>query len=364
MSVRFLMVALLSFLLAGCGKYEEREREVGFKGLAKVNRLLAAERLANEMGLKASSYAGAPSLPPAPRTTLMLPAASLQSEGQLGEMSDWVIEGGHLIVYLTLEGKEKAVWEAEEEELPFQACLDYFGLDVQAANTETEEKGLHVTLVRFTGDDYETDFETLYLISDNDLPDDDPRPLRSYNYGEGTLTVLASAQLFINDAIGEAEHATLLWDILAEGEEDQVWFIHSTRLSFFKLLWQRAPHAVILLLVTMFLLVWWASRGFGPKFVRGANPSAKLDEHLQASGAFFLKHRAEALVIEQLRGRLFRRLARALNQPFHLSGGELIRIAKEQGVLDASETAALMDLPTDKTLLPTLQTLKNLDKKL
>lgn len=368
MKGRWWLLSLLVLLLTGCGEYEEREREVGYKGLAKINHLLAAERLANEMGLKASSYAGAPSLPPAPRTTLVLPADALQSEGQLEEISDWVSEGGNLIVYLTLQNKRKRAWNSEgEKEEPFQVFLDFFEMAVEENEAEegSSMRGEKVESLAFAEEEpYETDFRSPYLLSDKEAPETGSKAFFSYNYGEGDLTILGSAQLFDNQHLGKAEHATLLWDLLDMGQNEQVWFIHSTRLSFFKLLWQRAPQFVLLLLVTLALLVWWAARGFGPKFIRGTNPSAKLDEHLEASGAFFLKHKAEGLVIFQLRERLFRQLARATNQPINLSAGELIIAAKEQDVLKVEEQEALTSEIESKTLLETLRTLKNLEKRL
>ena len=360
----FWMMAVLSLLLAGCGKYEKREREVGFKGEAKLNHLLAAERLATELGLNASSYAGAPSLPPAAGSTLVLPAETLQSVGQLSEIGDWISEGGNLVAYLTLQDEERSAFEEEEE--PFQAFLEYFSLEaVPVKKAGKGKQDLQIRSLGFQDDKkYEADFRTPYLLLDYDSPNRAPRVLQSYNYGDGTLTVLATAELFTNESIGKEEHATLLYDLLSEGQEEQVWIIYSTRLSFFKLLWQQAPYAVVTLLMTILLLVWWASRGFGPKFVRGANPLARLDEHLEASGSFFVKHGADALVISELQGRLFRDLARALNQPLHAPRADLLSLADKQGFLDATERGALTSQPTGKTLLTTLQTLKNLDKKL
>ena len=371
MSFRVLLLICLSFLLASCGEYEEREREVGYKGIAKVNHLLAAERLANELGLKTSSYAGAPALPPPPQTTLMLPAESLQSEGQLEEITDWILDGGNLVVYLTLKNEHFWGIGANEDE-SFQAFLDYFSLEIESSyrREDLEEDGelklgTQIDSLSYEGgDSYVTDFRSPYLISDLDYEATPAKAFHSYDYGEGTLTVLASAQLFTNEFIGKAEHATLFWEVLSSGKEDQVWIVYSTRVSFFKLLWEHAAQAVVFLLVTLVLLVWWAARGFGPKFVRGTNPSAKLDEHLEASGSFFLKHKAEGVVIENLRERLLRKLARVTRQPFNLSAGELVSVGREQDLIDSSESSALTQLVSDKNLLETLQILKNLDKKL
>lgn len=370
LSLPRILLAAFVFLLAGCGEYEEREREVGFKGVARVNPLLAAERMANEMGLKAASYQGAPSLPPAPGTTLILPAESLQGEGQLEEIADWVLDGGNLIAYLTLENKRSELrGEGDNGEDRFVPFLTYFGLtyELNPSEKESTEWGGRIEALSFEEDSiqsYRAQYRSPYLLSDTDFAEDPPRPIRCYDYGDGSLTVLGSAQLFDNKHLGEGEHATLLWDLLSFGQEEQVWFIHSTRLSFARLLWQQAPQAVVMLAVVLGLLVWWAARGFGPKFVRGADPAAKLDEHLEASGAFFLKHRAEGLVIARLRERIFRRLARSTNLPFNVEVAELLTAGRKEEVLSAVESEALTSEPNPKNLLEILRTLKSLDKRL
>ena len=376
MNLRIWVVFIVLFSLVGCkkrdGEYVEKEREIGYEGEAKINRFLAAERFLEKMGLKASSYGGAPSLPPPEGATVILPAASLQSQGQLAEITDWMMEGGNLIAYLTSEKERPFLWGPEgpqDEEEGFVTFLDYFGLEVDYRHAAKDEGhqfwGEKVESLGFDrADRYVTDFRSPYFVKDRENFGGDAQPFVSYDYGEGSLAVFGSAELFTNRSIGKAEHASLFWAIADQGQNDTVWLIHSTRLSFFTLLWQRAPYAVVMLLVGVVLLVWWASRTFGPKFARGTNPSAKLDEHLEASGSFFRKHKAEEEVISHLRNKLFRRLARAMNQPFNVSSGDLISLGREEGVLDKAEATALTDRPTDKTLLTTLQTLKNLEHKL
>ena len=367
---------LVSLLLMGCGKYEEFEREVGYKGLAKLNRFLAAERFAQEMGFEASSYAGAPTLPPKPGATIIIPAEALQSVGQLEEMSEWVIEGGNLIAYLTV-AKNRVYQKNPKEEEPFQAFLDYFGfeslvrfrdevdeVDEESELTKTNFLGEKVEKVFLNEGQYETDFRTSYFLVDSDDLEAEASPVCTYDYGDGSLTVFGSAELFTNRSIGKAEHASLLWEVLSDGKNETVWLIHSTRLSFFGLLWQKASYAVTLLLISVTLLIWWASRGFGPKFVRGTNPTARLDEHLEASGSFFRKHNAEVEVIRHQREKILRRLARVTNEPLNLSLNDLIQKGQQQGFIERQEVAALVETPDKKTLLTTLQTLKNLEQKL
>ena len=108
--------------------------------------------------------------------------------------------------------------------------------------------------------------------------------------GEGTLTVLATAELFTNKSIGKKEHATLLWDLLTEGREDQVWIIHSTRLSFFKLLWQQAsPCGGLAAGDHSFAGMVGLARVWSQVCERGRIRWRSWMSILEASGAFFVK---------------------------------------------------------------------------
>ena len=175
---RYLWVwSLVLLFLVGCqGEYEEKEREIGYKGLAKINRFLAAERFANEMGLKASSYAGAPTLPPPPGATVILPAEALQSVGQLEEITDWMLEGGNLVTYLTTAEKRPFGFDEDQRDevteegfLPF---LEYYGLELDYRSRGDQEKetlwGQRVSSVNLGGETYLTNFRSPYYIKDLD----------------------------------------------------------------------------------------------------------------------------------------------------------------------------------------------------
>jgi len=365
------MGILVLFFFSSCGEYEEKERVLGYKGLAKFDRFLAAQRFSSAMGKEAFSYAGSPTMPPPADVTLILPAASLQSEGQLSDISDWTSAGGHLIVYLD-GGRDEFEGRNHERstEQDYEPFLSYFGFAQERVEKRDEEdedssgEAVEKSYVYFRGEPYEVDFYSPYIVASTDLDDDEAGRVSSYDYGEGALTVLGSAEWFTNSSISKAEHASLLWVLLQETSSRQVWFIHSTRVSFFALLWQNASLAVVLLLALVVLFVWWGSRGFGPKFIRGTHPTARLDEHLESSGAFFVKHRASELIVDDLRESLFRRIARAMNLPFNSSREDLVAAARAKSFLDEPQIEALQAPLSDKTLFPTLQTLKHLHKKL
>ncbi|WP_200390305.1 DUF4350 domain-containing protein [Roseibacillus ishigakijimensis] len=353
----------MAVLLAACGRFEEKEREVGYQGLAKINHFLAAQRLAEEMGLAAGSYAGAPALPPPTGTTLVVSAASLQSEGQLWEISQWMDEGGHLVVYMVLQNKDWLWYESSDFDDYFAPFLNYFQLALEFPGGDEKAKKVSA-LAPFGLGTYATEFETPFLIDDLEDYEAPAESIRSFDYGGGSLTVMATAEPFTNRHLGKGEHATLLWDLLTLEEGDAVWFVYSTRLSFFRLLWEKASAAVVAFLLLLIFFVWWAARGFGPRFHRLEVSTAKLDEHLQASGAFFRKHRAEDAVLAPLRERLLHRLAKATNLPFNTPASELVAVARERALLGPDDEVALLTPVTAKGLLERLQHLSQLDKKL
>ena len=195
----------LFFLLSGCGEYEEKTREVGYKGLAKIDRFLAAQRFATGMGKEAFSYAGAPTLPPPAGASLILPAVSLQSEGQLSDIADWALAGGNLIVYLDSGEAQWRAGLADEEN--YETFLTYFGFaqvenesfpedpfleedsegDEEPENNSEEQvaEEEEESYIFFRSEAYKVDFNSPYLITSTDLDDDEAGAVSSYDYGEG-----------------------------------------------------------------------------------------------------------------------------------------------------------------------------------
>ncbi|MEM9081146.1 MAG: DUF4350 domain-containing protein [Verrucomicrobiota bacterium] len=375
-------VVLVGWLLVvvGCdfgGKYEEREREIGYKGLARVDHFLAAKRLAEKQGMVAMTYAGLPKFPPPEGTVLMVPLASLQGDGLLSEIDDWIVEGGHLVAFAVMQ--EETSWGVYGEDggalenfcyfFDFEYEWDFDQFDFGDDEEEDSDKEEVVREVDFAESyhlegSYETEFETPLLIRDVEEEDGEWKAMHSYSYGEGLLTVLATAEPFTNREIGKAEHASLLWDLIGQGEEERVWFVYSARLSFFGMLWDAAPGAILALGGFVLVLVWWAWKGFGPRYHRVGNESAQLKEHLMASGYFFFRHRAEGLVLERMREGLRQRLARKVNVPFNEDVGVILGKAQEQELLSDEELGALQGEGGEKQLVRQLEILQTLDKRL
>jgi hypothetical protein len=198
-----------------------------------VDHFLAARRFSEGMGLESFSYAGVPAFPPPGDATLVAPVASLQSEGILDEVADWMNKGGNLIAYLEPPNDKSTPTKVSKSWQPF---LDYFAFkatpvgeldDLERAQITMEksplEKGAdeELAIENLTVEDrYETAFTVRFLLQDAEASEETAwsSPCLSYDYGAGTLTVLTTAEPFANKAIERGEHATLLWDLLAMGQ--------------------------------------------------------------------------------------------------------------------------------------------------
>lgn len=345
------LAALL--MLSGCVEMDEEEVEIGFKGKAKFDHFLAAKRLCTKMGISARSYSHLPSLPPPQGTTVIMPAGSLKSEGTLTEIDDWVYEGGNMIVYL--EREASSYWDEDSVE-PF---LEYYGLEVEEidadehtwkAGDEEEDKeapGEHIESIYFEDtpglrEDYETDYYNHLYLSYAD--ENEQYLCLDYPYGEGYLSIWTSAAPFTNKRLMEAEHASLLWDLVRETKPQEVWFVYSSDVSFWKLIWKHGSYALITLGLLLLVYLWAVVRRFGPVFNTINQTQNTLDEHLTATGAFYTKHRADAIILADLRTEQLKKLARKLALPLNATQNEILTACERSEIITPEHRARYIKL--------------------
>jgi hypothetical protein len=101
-AVRFaLFFALCPLLLCGCkGHWKDVEKTTGYKGKARVNPFLAAERLLDELGHDARSAKSLTKLPDHDAVILISGEGGLP-EGRAKQLLQWTFNGGHLIYCLS-----------------------------------------------------------------------------------------------------------------------------------------------------------------------------------------------------------------------------------------------------------------------
>ena len=100
--MRFILLTLfVCFFCSSCQETELKRRTLGYKGKAKANPFLAAERLLNKEGFDAASAHGFGRLDEQ-TATLFIPTSSLNTVGRAKRVLEWVASGGHLILMLDL----------------------------------------------------------------------------------------------------------------------------------------------------------------------------------------------------------------------------------------------------------------------
>ncbi|MGJ8694986.1 MAG: DUF4350 domain-containing protein [Verrucomicrobiaceae bacterium] len=280
-------MAVLVCFLSGCdndkGEWEEREIPTGYKGPARVNPYLAAERFLNESGKSARSSRVWSDFDH-DTSTIIMPGSFLSTKGVAMRALDWV-EGGGMLV-LTLEGGEAELNEftgrsyGVEEEYP---GLDYLleEVGVERGVHEFEEVGgdgeghlarpWHIAEIGVVSGEEEYDFEiefqgpvSLSAEHGEEWDLDGSSRMVTTGYGNGMLMVLSHARPFRNAYIGRKDHAAFLEQVAEWYGDGEVVFLYGSGTSFFELIWQHAWQVVLSGMILLGAWLWMRVPRFGP----------------------------------------------------------------------------------------------------
>lgn len=295
--MRYLLVLLGILFLTGCD-YEEVEREIGYKGKARVNPWLAAERFSAQYGEAVRSHASWKA-PEYADSIWFVPAGLLNNEIFNRQVEEWVSDGGHLVLLVEHAESETNDW-SRHAELPEVATalvsmLDRSGITLTAEGFAKDE--IKATEVKLEDKVYQVDAASHARVSAGDEP---PGVFTSLPSGEGRISVLTDARLFRNRWIGEKDHAALLDALISISEyEGSIGFIRGSGLSLWGLLGDHLWPVLIGLLVLTLLWLWKNFTRFGP--LESATEPSRLrgyEHHLEALGDFQWRlDRAAALLV-------------------------------------------------------------------
>lgn len=366
-AVRGLMALFASLVLCGCsGKWEDYEKTLGYRGRARVNPFLAAERLLDELGHDAH---GAKSLTkmPAHDAVILVSGENGLPEGRAKQLLRWTFSGGHLIYCLggtrpyndfdTQFGSFIAAMLLEEEKDP---VLEQLGVGVQKRLPEDEIKELAKDMLnkndgkadkkaespakkddakikkkKKTADDED---EEAWLESVQEVTWNGQtyklslggyqhlilkRKLRSgefsagskneslalhLKHGTGSVTLLAHARPFRNRWIGERDHARWLSALVGEHDSKEVLFVAATSGSFLALLWQHGWMALVVLALCLLFWLWQQMPRFGPLAEVELDSTRHFASHIGALGEFFWRMRRGALLVNSARDAVWERV--------------------------------------------------------
>ncbi|MCK5647314.1 MAG: DUF4350 domain-containing protein, partial [Gammaproteobacteria bacterium] len=296
------------------------EKEVGFQGLAKTNKLLASEFFLRKMGINVQQVNGLLAFRdlPSTRHTLLIATQRETINKELSQkLLSWVHAGGHLIVEARYIAADKIKKDNNESAINDDLLeeLMIFSRRSDACECKVDENNEEIpVIVSLSSDDYrsaenayqlmgkaknteiEVNFpydKTLQKNSSESpitwlVKDDVGQYLMQIPLEKGLITVLTSTSIFNNNQIAQYDHARFLHYLLQQQEHDEgVWLIRVDDMpSLWQWLWTNAWPVMFSLSLLFLFWLWRAPLRFGPLLNDEQMPRRSLLEHIQASGYY------------------------------------------------------------------------------
>jgi hypothetical protein len=333
-------VGLLAVLLVGCGHYVEREQEVGYRGAARLNPYLAAERFLERLDREVAAERSWPDLGYGDAMVVM-PAAMLSAEGFVRQAGEWVNNGGHLVCLFDHADTGFNDWHEGlrltgfEEETPavWVEWLKQHGVTLAEGREAGKAAGFDKRVVRLDDEAFEVSKAGAgkFMLEDDHAGGGSgkARTFVSLPCGRGRVTLVADARMFRNRWIGEAEHAALLGELAAVSRDGTIRFVLGSGVSFWAMVWRHAWQVVAGLLAVTAVWLWrWMPR-FGPRAELVA-PDERRDylRHLAAVGGFFWRLDRGAGLLGPLRAEVIERLQRRFTAAGGKAGEDIFALAE------------------------------------
>jgi hypothetical protein len=297
--MRWFVVLVAALFLTGC-EYEEVVRETGYKGKARVNPWLAAERFTERMGEDVVSVIAWTEPKPGDSVWVM-PATTLGNESFTLRMEEWVNEGGHLILLVEHADAETNDWFGWHPppviEPALKAMLERARLHPHQGAKVTAHK------IRFQKETFKVDADSNFAVSKGEGKNS---VFASARLGKGRITVLTDGRIFRNRWIADNDHAALLSALIGSSDhEGRVGFMRGAGLSLLSLMGEHLTPVLLVLAAWLMLWLWKSLSRFGP--VESSTPPTLLrgyGHHLEALGHFHWKLDHAATLLPPLRERI------------------------------------------------------------
>ena len=301
---------LIALALTACDTTEVK-REIGYKGKARINPWLAAERFAAHDGGVVRSLAMW-TAPEAEDALWFVPASVLTNESFTRRMESWVDDGGHLVLLVEHANSESNDWSRHAPEAELSPALLGM-LDNSGISLERRAKPVTAETIEFEGKSYEVDAESDTGVS---VADGEPGVFASVESGDGRISVLTDGRLFRNRWIGDNEHAALLDALLRVTEyEGSIAFLRGSGLSLWGLLGDHLWPVLLALAVLTSLWLWKNFTRFGPlEAADGSSTLRGYEHHLEALGDFQWRLDRAAALLVPLRAQIVERGQRLISR--------------------------------------------------
>ena len=359
--------------LVGCGKWEERERTIGYKGKARADCFLAARRMLDELDIASERKAGMDELPDAEGGVVFLSAESVVSASRAEMLMRWVNRGGHLIYAMagcapyndwTIDAifAESRYVGNEDREDNVLRRLGVTTVDVQHKGTppkaeaeedvpdEKSKKASVLTgsdvwrkkmVMDWAGVDYQVEVaDTMTFKLGRKLRpgeyvcgETDNAYLLGLRSGRGRVTLLNHARPLRNRYLGEHDHAALLYAMVNATDGWDMVFVMGAEKSFLSLLWDRAWMVIVSLAVVLVFWLWGNVPRFGPMRSPVLHEARHFVDHIASLGSFFFRLKRTDILWRDATALVRRRAQVRFPQLVAAGDGELLpHIAQISGV--------------------------------
>ena len=314
--MKWIGLVMAVFILTACD-YTEVKREIGYKGKARVNPWLAAERFCESYEGDVRSLATW-TAPTVADSVWFVPASILGNESFVRQVESWVREGGHLVVLVDHANAEANDWSPPGPTLtPDPALIGMLERSgIKLEHPDSARDNVKASKIKFDGKTFKVDASS---DSDVSLNGGKKRVFVSVKQGEGRLTVLTDGRLFRNRWIGEKDHAGLLDALVrASGYDGNIGFTRGSALSLWKLLRDHLWPVLAGLGGLILLWLWKNFSRFGPlEAASGASTLRGYDHHLEALGDFQWRLDRAAALLAPLRAQIVERGQRMSQRSGH-----------------------------------------------
>lgn len=288
------IIVLLAFSLASC-EWETFEQEVGYKGAARVDPWLAAERFTVRSGHTVRAEKRWKS-PAADEAVWFVPSVVIRTRSYARQLENWAANGGHVVLLVDRASAAYDDWAEHDEplrELETPVADWLAGHTVKlAAKRETKPVG-EVALGKQT---YRNTRSFLRLV---DMGNGKMVPVGTKRIVRGRLTVVGDASLFRNRWISDGDHAAILGAILKMSpRRGAVVFLRGDAASLWEMVKKHLWAPLLALGLALAVWLWRSFARFGPiDHAPEAEVLRGYEHHLAALGNFQWKlDRAESLM--------------------------------------------------------------------
>lgn len=307
-----LLLAAAVLTLTSCQR-EFEEIEVGYRGEARKEPLLAAQRMLEHMDWHVIRQGGLLPVAEYWDDLMVVPGSTITDTAAADALEEWISWGGHVLLFL--EGAEiyTSDWQltisdwlrTEAGDDQAGQFLQRFGIEMPghslaAGDTTFDLLGRQRTLELGPGPALTAARAPDPRAEEFMVGDPQGSPMISLRHNDGRITVVNNARPFRNRWIADHDHGLVWMDLMALSPTAFVVFVSGGgELSFVGMLWREGWRALVPLMLLVLLWWWRCLPRFGPRRRLDTGEGARIgfDRHLHATGGFFHRQgRLDALL--------------------------------------------------------------------